>query len=257
MARLFGWQICVDEPVGWPVQELLKEGFATAPFMLKTVCADLEWEYKNWILDTLLSEANREWPKWYEAYGAWVGSMRAHGLFWTASFKCASKKSNSCGAFSKQENCALGFSQIWTTRWANHLLPMNSGCEEQRFSLKKVWGKRRSHQLLGFPYWFAEILGIQLGKRNTQLISNLLPAWLLIERSILFKCQRRTNGRSKRWILRHQTREVELYLEIYGKKNQFPENVWTISSTKSSESVGYPVFVREAQPNLRKIGLIV
>jgi len=124
-------------------------------------------------------------------------------------------------------------------------------------SRRIVWGKPWSHQILGFPNWFADNFRKYNGKEETTPIDQhlLTRSWLTPRSDLLFKCQTANQWLDQKVIFRHQTRKSSLTFWDLWKENPIPDKLLNPSSNSHQESVGYHIRWGKQQPNW-EIGLI-
>jgi hypothetical protein len=232
----------VDEAF-WPVQELLKRGFATASFHAETVAPDLNESYKNGILDTLYPE-QIGMPNGMKAYGAWGwGAMRAMDYF-EQHPQIASKKSILVG-HSRTGKAALWASANdprWAITYANE-----SGCGGAAISRRK-YGETVEAINTRFPYWFADNFRKYNGKEETLPIDQHLLPGLIAPRAIYYSSAKDDQWADPKGEFLGIKLGSRVYTEIYGKKIEFPSEFEMLKSPIHQEAVGY--HIREGEHNL-------
>lgn len=232
----------VDEAF-WPVQELLKRGFATASFHVETVAPDLNKAYQNGIITNLYPE-QIGMPNGMKAFGAWAwGAMRAMDYFEQHS-QIDSKKSIIVG------HSRTGKAALWTSandpRWAI-TYANESGCGGAAISRRK-YGETVEAINTRFPYWFAD--NFRKYNDNEELLpidQHLLPG-LIAPRAIYYSSAKGDQWADPKGEYLSIKLGSRVYAEIYGKKIQFPEDFASISSRSHHQSVGY--HIREGKHNL-------
>ena len=227
----------------WPVEELIKRGFATASFHAETVAPDKADTYQNGIISTLYPEQIGQ-PDGLKAFGAWGwAAMRAMDYF-EQHPTIDSKKSILVG------HSRTGKTALWTSandpRWAI-TYANESGCGGAALS-KRKYGETVEAINRRFPYWFAD----NFKKYNDReeelpLDQHMLPG-LIAPRAVYYSSAREDRWADPKGEYLGLSLGSRVHSQIYEKKAVFEQEFESLNGQVHLESVGY--HIREGKHDL-------
>lgn len=231
------------ESAFWPVEELIKRGFATASFHAETVAPDLNESYQKGIINTLYPEQIGK-ANGMKAYGAWGwGAMRAMDYF-SQHPQLDTKKSILVG------HSRTGKAALWTsandTRWAI-TYANESGCGGAAISRRK-YGETVEAINTRFPYWFADNFRKYNGNEEALPIDQHMLPGLIAPRAIYYSSAKGDQWADPKGEYLGIKLGSRIYSEIYDKQIAFPEEFEKITTPIHQEAVGY--HIREGKHDL-------
>lgn len=232
----------VDEAF-WPVQELIRRGFATASFHAETVAPDIAETFQDGVISTLYPEQIGQ-ANGMKALGAWGwGAMRAMDYFEKHS-KLDSKISVLVG------HSRTGKAALWASandpRWA-FTYANESGCGGAALS-KRKFGETVGAINRRFPHWFADNFNQYNEKEEDLPIDQHLLPGLIAPRSVYYSSAKGDQWADPKGEYLGLQLGSRVAAEIYGKKAAFDQGFEDLEGPVHLESVGY--HIREGKHDL-------
>ncbi|WP_296705025.1 acetylxylan esterase [Algoriphagus sp.] len=220
----------------WPVEELVKRGFATASFHGETVAPDDAETFSQGILSKLYPEELSK-PNGMRTFGAWGwASMRAMDYFEQEPLIDA-KKSTIVG------HSRSGKTALWTgandARWAV-VIGNESGCGGAAISRRK-FGETVKIINTSFPHWFNDNFKKYNDQEDSLPIDQHMLAMLVAPRAIYFSSAREDLWADPKGEYLSMQLGSRVYNDIYKKSVSFDSDFEDLHAPIIQESAGYHI----------------
>ncbi|WP_268034482.1 dienelactone hydrolase family protein [Algoriphagus sp. PAP.12] len=234
----------LSEDEYWPVEELVKRGYATASFHAETVAPDNKDTYHNGIISNLYPE-QIEKPDGLKALGAWGwGAMRAMDYF-VQHPEIDSEKSAIVG------HSRSGKSALWTSandpRWAI-TYSNESGCGGAALS-KRKYGETVQVINTSFPHWFNENFKKYNNNEESLPLDQHMLLSLIAPRALYVASAKGDQWADPKGEYLSLQIGSRVQTDIYQKNSSFETDFESISKPIHLENAGY--HIREGKHSLK------
>ena len=227
----------------WVVEELVKQGYATASFHAETVAPDDKDKFAEGVIGTLYPE-QLDQKDGMRALSAWAwGAMRAMDYFEKESLIDA-KRAVLVG------HSRAGKAALWAsandTRWAV-TIPNESGCGGAALS-KRKFGETVQVINTSFPHWFNDNFKAFNGKEELLPMDQHMLVSLIAPRAVYFSSAREDRWADPKGEYLSMKLGSRVYSQIYGKTINFPLDFEELKEPVIQPFAGY--HIREGEHDL-------
>lgn len=220
----------------WPVEELVKRGYATASFHGETVAPDDAKKFSDGVISNLYPEELTK-PNGMRTFGAWGwAAMRAMDYFEQEPL-IDSKKSVLVG------HSRAGKTALWTgvndQRWAV-VIPNESGCGGAAISRRK-FGETVKIINTSFPHWFNDNFKKYNDQENSLPIDQHMLAMLVAPRAIYFSSAREDLWADPKGEYLSMKIGSRVYTDIYNKSVAFDSDFENLNKPIIQGYAGYHI----------------
>lgn len=227
----------------WPVENIIKRGFATASFHGETVAPDDAERFSEGVISNLYPEELPN-PAGMRTFGAWGwAAMRAMDYFEKDPLIDA-KKSTIVG------HSRSGKTALWTgaidERWSV-VISNESGCGGAALSRRK-FGETVKIINNAFPHWFNDNFKNYADHEESLPIDQHMLAMMMAPRSVYFSSAREDRWADPKGEYLSLKIGSRIYSEIYEQPVAFPDDFENLKAPVLQKHSGY--HIREGKHNL-------
>jgi len=227
----------------WPVEAILKRGFATASFHGETVAPDDADTFSEGVISNLYPEELTK-PEGMRTFGAWGwAAMRAMDYF--EQEPLIDEKKSAIVGHSRSGKTAL-WSGATDPRWAV-VISNESGCGGAALSRRK-FGETVKIINTSFPHWFNDNFKNYNDQEDSLPIDQHMLAMLMAPRAVYFSSAKEDLWADPKGEYLSMQLGSRIYTDIYNKSVSFPTPFEQLKSPIIQEHAGY--HIREGKHDL-------